>query len=88
MASASIISIAAGMTPAPMIAETAAPACVGVLEGGEQGAAPPPASRVSRTVTSVAMPSVPSEPTTRPEQVVAGRVGRLAAELDHLARRA
>ena len=38
MASASIISIAAGTTPAAMIADVAAPACVGGGERGEQGA--------------------------------------------------
>ena len=38
-----------------------------------------------RTVASVAMPSCPSEPITRPEQIVARRIEMGAADLDDLA---
>ena len=67
MASASIISIAAGMTPAPMMADTAAPAA-SVSSKAASSVLTASGDRVSRTVTSVAMPSVPSEPTSTPSR--------------------
>ena len=71
MASASIISIAAGRMPAPMIADTAAPPCPVV---------PKAASRVvtasgilvSFTTILVTMPSVPSEPVNMPTRSYPG----------------
>ena len=84
MASASIISMAAGRMPAAMIPDTASPAW---SVDGKAARKVRVASglRSRRTVTSVTMPSVPSEPTTRAEQVVAGRVGRVAAQLHDVA---
>jgi hypothetical protein len=67
MASASIISTAAGTTPAAMIAEVAAPAS-SVLANAASRVRTLAGSRVSRSVTSVAMPRVPSEPTNAPSR--------------------
>ena len=81
MASRSIISIAAGRIPAAMMPDTALPASsvdgnvakkVRVVSG----------LRRSFSVTSVTIPTSPSEPDERGEQVVARRVRRGAAELD------
>jgi hypothetical protein len=67
MARASIISIAAGSTPALMIDEVAAPASS--VEGNPASSVRTSwGSRTSRTVAAVAMPSVPSEPTTAPSR--------------------
>ena len=55
------------MTPAPMMADTAAPAVVGVSKAASS-VWTDSGDRVSRTVTSVAMPSVPSEPTSAPSR--------------------
>ena len=87
MASASIISIAAGITPAPMIADTAPPA------------SSVPANAASRVRTASGGAGQPDGDLggdaeralgadERAEQVVAGRVGRLAAELRPPRRRA
>ncbi len=76
MASASIISIAAGITPAPMIAETAAPA-TSVSGKAASRVRTSSGVRVSRTVTSVAMPRVPSEPTSAPSRSYPGASGAL-----------
>jgi len=65
MASASIISIAAGTMPPAMMDETAAPAS-SVDENPASSVTTASGSRVSRTVTSVATPRVPSEPTNTP----------------------
>ena len=67
IASASIISTAAGMTPAAMIAETAWPAA-SVPSKPASSVCTDSGARVSRTVTLVAMPSVPSEPTIAPSR--------------------
>ena len=67
MARASIISIAAGTTPAPMIADTAPPAS-SVDGNAASSVRTVSGARISRTVTSVAMPSVPSEPTNAPSR--------------------
>ena len=79
MARASIISIAAGSTPAAMIAEVAAPAW-SVDSKPTSRVRTSSGSRVSRTVASVTTPRVPSEPIDGAEQVVAGGVGGVAAE--------
>ena len=82
--SESIISIAAGRIPAETIAETASPAasvdgnaarCVVTASG----------LRSTRSVISVAIPSVPSEPMKAPSRSEPVRVERLAAELDDVA---
>ena len=67
IASASIISTAAGITPAAMIAETACPAA-SVPSKPASSVCTDSGARVSRTVTLVAMPSVPSEPTIVPSR--------------------
>jgi hypothetical protein len=67
MAKASIISIAAGTTPAPMIVETAVPAS-SVEAKPASSVRTDSGARSSRTVTSVAMPRVPSEPTNAPSR--------------------
>ena len=67
MARASIISIAAGMTPAPMIADTAAPASSVVAKAASR-VRTASGVRVSFTVTWVAMPRVPSDPTKAPNR--------------------
>ena len=63
----SIISIAAGMTPAAMMPPTASPAArtVGKSSSIVRTSA---GVRVRRTVTSVTTPSVPSPPTTNPRR--------------------
>ena len=55
------------MTPAPMIADTAAPAA-SVSSNAASRVRTDSGERVSRTVTSVAIPSVPSEPTSTPSR--------------------
>ena len=55
------------------------------VEGGELRRHGLGLAQRSRSVISVAIPSVPSEPMNAPEQVGAVRVERLAAELDDLA---
>lgn len=67
MASASIISIAAGTMPAEMIAEVAAPAW-SVDSKPTRMVRTSSGSRTSRTVVAVTMPRVPSEPTTAPSR--------------------
>ena len=67
MASASIISIAAGTTPAAITADVAAPAS-SVDGKAASSVRTDSGSRSSRTVTSVTMPSVPSEPTRAPSR--------------------
>ena len=67
MARASIISMAAGMTPAAMIADVAAPAS-SVERKPARRVWTSSGSRVRRTVTAVTMPSVPSEPTRAPSR--------------------
>ncbi len=67
MASASIISIAAGTTPAPMIAETASPPA-SIEPNAASRVCTVSGSLVSRTVTLVVMPRVPSEPTKAPSR--------------------
>ncbi len=67
MASASIISIAAGTMPAPMIAETACPPC-SMLSNAASTVVTASGARQSRTVILVAMPSVPSEPMNAPSR--------------------
>ena len=60
----------------------------GVVGGGSKPASSVRTSsglRTSRTVTAVTMPSVPSEPTTAPEQVVAGAVRAPPPEVDDVA---
>ena len=74
IARASIISIAAGTTPAPMIADVAAPAW-SVVPNPASSVRTVSGSRTSRTVTSVAMPSVPSEPTNVPSRSYPGGSG-------------
>ena len=84
MASASIISIAAGTTPAAMIAEVAAPASSVLGEGGEQ--------RTHRLGLPDQADGDLGGDAERPlradegaEQVVAGRVRGRAAEPDEVA---
>ena len=72
MASASIISIAAGITPAEMIADTAWPA-VSVSGNPASSVCTAWGDRVRRTVTLVAMPSVPSDPTSAPSRSYPGK---------------
>ena len=67
MASASIISIAAGTMPAAMIADVAAPAW-SVVSKPTRIVRTSSGSRTSLTVVAVTMPSVPSEPTTAPSR--------------------
>lgn len=67
MDSASIISIAAGTTPAEMIAETASPA-LSMVSKAASSVSTFSGRRVSRTVILVVMPSVPSEPTNAPSR--------------------
>jgi hypothetical protein len=59
--------MAAGTTPAPMIAEVAVPAS-SVLRNPASSVVTFSGRRVSRTVTSVTTPSVPSDPTTVPSR--------------------
>ena len=65
--SRSIISIAAGITPAAMIPPTASPAerTVGKSSSMVRTSG---GLRIRRTVTSVTTPSVPSPPTTNPRR--------------------
>ncbi len=67
MVSRSIISIAAGVMPAAMIAETAPPASSGP---GKPATSVSTRSAIGSTpsVTSVTIPRVPSEPTTTPRR--------------------
>ena len=65
--SRSIISIAAGITPAAMIAPTASPAALTVGKSSSM-VRTSGGLRISRTVTSVTTPSVPSPPTTKPRR--------------------
>jgi hypothetical protein len=67
IASASIISMAAGTMPAAMIAEVAAPAW-SVLWKPTRIVRTSSGSRTSRTVEEVTIPSVPSDPTTAPSR--------------------
>ncbi len=67
MARASIISIAAGTMPAAMIADVAAPAW-SVDSKPTRIVRTSSGSRTSFSVTAVAMPRVPSEPTTVPSR--------------------
>ena len=76
----SIISIAPGTTPAETMFDTACPACAGTRRR-PRACAPPPGVGTTRTMIFVATPSVPSEPTKTPQQVVAGQVELLAAQL-------
>ena len=74
MASASIISIAAGTRPAAMMAETARPA-LSMSEKAASNVCTAWGLRRSRTVTFVATPSVPSEPTNAPTRSYPGTSG-------------
>ena len=74
MASASIISIAAGTMPAAMIAEVAAPAA-SVDSNPARKVCTDSALRSSFTVTSVVTPSVPSDPTNAPSRSYPGASG-------------
>ena len=67
MASASIISTAAGTTPAAMIALVAVPAW-SVDSNPTSTVRTSSGSRTSRTVVEVTIPRVPSEPTTAPSR--------------------
>ena len=84
MASASIISMAAGTMPAPMIADTAAPPA-SMLSNAARNVCTVSGRRRIRTTAFVAMPSVPSEPTIEPDEIRPGRVHHRAAHGDHLA---
>ncbi len=63
----SMNSSATGITPAPMIASTAAPA-ISTLPKAASMARAPSGERRTRTVTSVTMPNCPSEPVISPSQ--------------------
>lgn len=63
----SIISMAAGMTPVPMMSRTAAPAAATVSKSASM-VATAGGFRVSRTQTLVTTPSVPSPPTMNPRR--------------------
>ncbi len=65
MVSASIISIAAGRMPAPMIAETAAPPWP-IVSNAASSVVTACGIGVSWTTILVTMPSVPSEPVNAP----------------------
>ena len=65
MASASMISMAAGTSPAAMIEDTAAPPAP-VSSKAARSVWTTSGAGVSRTVTLVTMPSVPSDPTNAP----------------------
>ncbi len=65
MASASIISIAAGRMPAPMIPDTAAPPAP-VVSNAASSVVMTCGILVSLTTILVTMPSVPSEPVNMP----------------------
>ena len=67
MARASIISMAAGTIPAPMILETASPAW-SVPSKAASRVRTASGLRSSRRVTVVAMPRVPSDPTKAPSR--------------------
>ncbi len=67
MASASIISMAAGTIPAPMISDTAVPPAL-VDSNAASRVRTISGSGVSLTTTLVAMPSVPSDPMNAPSR--------------------
>ena len=78
--SRSIISIAAGRIPGRDDPRDGVARGVDDVERGEQRARRPPAARTIRSVTSVAMPSVPSEPTITPSRSGPSRRRAPAAE--------
>ena len=67
MESASIISIAAGTIPAAMISDTARPPSL-VVAYAASSVCTASGSGVSRTMTFVTMPSVPSDPMNAPSR--------------------
>ena len=77
-------SMATGMMPAPMMADTHWPAASLEPKPSSIGRAPSGERRM-RTVASVTMPNWPSEPDDQPHQIVAGRIEMGAADVDHLA---
>ena len=67
MARVSIISMAAGTIPAATTSETTSPAAA--IDGKSASrVCTDSGARISRTVTCVTMPSVPSEPSTTPRR--------------------
>ena len=72
------------MMPAPMIAATQAPAASTLSKPSSIGRAPSAARRM-RTVASVTTPSWPFRAADQAEEVVAGGIEMLAADLDDLA---
>ena len=82
--SRSIISIAPGRIPAATIPETAAPAA-SVVAKPASSVRTASGVRTMRSVIRVAIPSVPSEPTTTPRRSGPSGSSALPAELDDLA---
>ena len=82
--SLSIISTAAGMMPAEMISDTAAPAA-SVDSNAARIVFTDSGTRRIRNVTFVTTASVPSDPTSAPSKIEARRVERRTAKVDHLA---
>ena len=72
--------------PAAMMSETVCPAAE-MESKAASSTCTVSGRRTMRSVIEVATPSVPSEPTKTPGQIVTGRIERRRAQVDQLARR-